>query len=160
MKTVYENPWFRVQQDGQWHFVEEPAAAHSAVVLAYVGEQLLLVKVPRRAHGCSLWELPRGYAEPGESVLQCAARELAEETGYVAKSEAFSVVGVVRPNTALLSSALTVCTVHLPEHAQAGPRDHEAEAVRTVSVAELTALIAAGEFSCGISLAALMLAKK
>lgn len=157
MKTVYENPWFRVQQDGQWHFVDEPGAANGAVVLAYVGSRVALVKVPRRAHGCALWELPRGYGEPGESVLQCAARELREETGYAADPAAFGVLGVVRPNSAVLSSALTVCTVSLPADAVAGPRDSEAEAVRLFAPAELRALIAAGDLTCGISLAALML---
>ena len=37
----------------------------------------------------SWWELPGGGMEPGESVSRTAARELAEETGFVLPGEAF-----------------------------------------------------------------------
>src|SRR5690554_3481059 len=110
MKIVYQNPWFEVHQDGQWHYVHEPDAANGAVVLAYVGERLLLVKVWRQAQGQALWELPRGYGEgagtfpkgagtfsaaAAETATECAARELHEETGYQAAPEAFEIIGVV-----------------------------------------------------------------
>lgn len=32
------------------------------------------------------WEMPEGGADPGEHPLDCAARELAEETGLIAKT--------------------------------------------------------------------------
>jgi ADP-ribose pyrophosphatase len=58
----------------------------SAVVLP-VDEKgrLLLVRQYRLPAGQSLWELPAGRVDPGESRLKAARRELQEETGYRAR---------------------------------------------------------------------------
>ncbi len=44
--------------------------------------RVLLVRQYRLAARASLWELPAGRVDPGESVLAAAKRELEEETGY------------------------------------------------------------------------------
>ena len=59
----------------------KPACA----VLAISDErEMLLVRHFRYPIGRSVWELPGGMIEPGESAADAAARELCEETGYVA----------------------------------------------------------------------------
>jgi ADP-ribose pyrophosphatase len=45
-----------------------------------------LVRQYRHPVGLELWEIPAGTADPGESTLDGALRELAEETGYRAGS--------------------------------------------------------------------------
>jgi len=45
-------------------------------------DSLVLVRQYRHAVARDLWEIPAGTAESNESVLDGAARELAEETGY------------------------------------------------------------------------------
>src|SRR5437016_13690258 len=47
------------------------------------------------------WELPGGGMEPGESVAVTAARELAEETGFVLAAAAFGPATWVRAATYL-----------------------------------------------------------
>jgi ADP-ribose pyrophosphatase len=41
-----------------------------------------LIRNERPAVGETLWELPAGTLDPGESPADCARRELVEETGY------------------------------------------------------------------------------
>ncbi len=48
-----------------------------SLVLAMRNDRVLLVRNRHR----SVWELPGGLVDGDESAMQCAARELAEETG-------------------------------------------------------------------------------
>ena len=58
-------------------------AAGAAVVAIDADSNVLLVRQPRPAVGAAgLLELPAGLVEPGELPLDCARRELAEETGF------------------------------------------------------------------------------
>ncbi|HEX8967530.1 MAG TPA: NUDIX hydrolase [Chloroflexota bacterium] len=59
-------------------------AAGAAVVAIDDAGQVLLVRQPRPAVGAPLLELPAGLVDPGEQPIDCARRELAEETGYSA----------------------------------------------------------------------------
>ncbi|MGY8767927.1 MAG: bis(5'-nucleosyl)-tetraphosphatase [Pirellulales bacterium] len=43
-------------------------------------ESFLLMKHPKR------WDLPKGHVDPGETEMECALRELVEETGISASS--------------------------------------------------------------------------
>jgi ADP-ribose pyrophosphatase YjhB (NUDIX family) len=61
----------------------------SAIVRDAAGATSLLLM--RRADN-GLWGLPGGYLEPGESVCQAVAREVAEETGVLVEVE--RLVGV------------------------------------------------------------------
>lgn len=48
--------------------------------------RFVLVRQFRAAADGFLWEIPAGKLEPEESPLQCAQRELLEETGFVAEA--------------------------------------------------------------------------
>jgi len=59
----------------------------SAVMMAVdEKKRVLLVKQYRLPAGKDIWELPAGRLDPGEKPLQAAKRELAEETGYKART--------------------------------------------------------------------------
>ena len=53
-----------------------------AIVALDEAERVLLIRQYRYAVGSDLLELPAGILEPGERPIECAARELEEETGY------------------------------------------------------------------------------
>jgi ADP-ribose pyrophosphatase len=56
----------------------------SAVVPFVSDTDVLLLRQFRYAAGGTVWEVPAGKLDPGESPEVCAGRELEEETGYVA----------------------------------------------------------------------------
>lgn len=63
--------------------IEHPGAV---VILAQNSkEQLVMVRQFRKAIEKVLLELPAGTLEPSEKIIDCAHRELEEETGYRAK---------------------------------------------------------------------------
>jgi 8-oxo-dGTP pyrophosphatase MutT (NUDIX family) len=55
--------------------VKQPVSCGFLIVRGNPIESFLLMKHPRR------WDLPKGHADEGETELQCALRELQEETG-------------------------------------------------------------------------------
>ena len=63
-----------------------PRLAALAVVLD--GDRVLLVQ-RRNPPDAGLWGFPGGHVEPGETALEAAARELAEETGVIARPRAY-----------------------------------------------------------------------
>src|SRR5579871_2116505 len=97
MKTIsseekYRTPIFWVTEDKavdpDGFEIKRAIVQHagSAVMMA-VDERnrVLLVRQYRLPARASMWELPAGRLDPGESPLKAAKRELKEETGYQAK---------------------------------------------------------------------------
>jgi ADP-ribose pyrophosphatase len=70
--------------EGEQVLIHHPGAS---AVVPFLSEesgkdpQLLLIRQYRYAIGGDLWEIPAGRLEPGEAPLDCARRELLEETG-------------------------------------------------------------------------------
>jgi ADP-ribose pyrophosphatase len=64
--------------------VRHPGAA--AMVPLLDDGKVLLISQYRHAVGEFLWEIPAGTLEPDEAAIECARRELVEETGYEASS--------------------------------------------------------------------------
>jgi ADP-ribose pyrophosphatase len=64
-------------------FIRHPG---STAVVPLMADQTVVMEVQyRHAVGEYLLEIPAGTLEPGESALDCAKRELEEETGFKAK---------------------------------------------------------------------------
>lgn len=56
----------------------------AALAVTIRGDQVLLVR-RRNPPDAGLWGFPGGHVDPGETALEAAARELAEETGIIAR---------------------------------------------------------------------------
>lgn len=75
----------RVQINGQeltFYYLPHPGAV---AVVPVDGDRIALIRQLRPSIDRAIWEVPAGTLEPGEDPAACAARELAEETGYRAE---------------------------------------------------------------------------
>ena len=91
-KTVLNTPIFDVAHERavgprgvviDRRIVKHPGAA--VMVARNEQDEVLLIRQFRLPVRKWLWELPAGKVDPGETPLQAAKRELAEETGYRAR---------------------------------------------------------------------------
>ncbi|MCC7350519.1 MAG: NUDIX hydrolase [Phycisphaerales bacterium] len=74
-------------QDGNGHRVRREVVVHpgAVVVLPFLStDRILLIRNRRYAAGQTLVELPAGTLDKKEDPMNCAGRELQEETGYLA----------------------------------------------------------------------------
>jgi ADP-ribose pyrophosphatase len=93
-KEVYDCGLFRVTEDRAvdpktGFQIKRSVVRHigSAVVMAVDDKKrILLVRQYRLPAERYLWELPAGRLDTGETPLQAARRELAEETGFKART--------------------------------------------------------------------------
>jgi ADP-ribose pyrophosphatase len=124
-------------------YIRHPGAV--AVVPLLDDGRLVLVRQYRYPIHEHLIEWPAGKIDPGESVLDCARRELREETGYTAREWARAAAF---HNAAAYSSE--VMEIWFARGLVSGPQqlDH-GEFVQTciMSESELDALAAAGKIS-------------
>ncbi|MEA3358493.1 MAG: NUDIX hydrolase [Thermodesulfobacteriota bacterium] len=73
--------------------VRHPGA--SAMVPIYDTNTVLLIKQYRHAVGSFIWEFPAGTLNDSEAPLECAKRELVEETGF--NAETWEKLGEITP---------------------------------------------------------------
>jgi ADP-ribose pyrophosphatase len=92
-EKLLETPIFSVTQDQaidpDGFEIKRAIVQHggSAVMMPVDDKnRILLVRQYRLPARASLWEIPAGRVDKGETVLQAAKRELREETGYKAKT--------------------------------------------------------------------------
>lgn len=166
-KVVYENPWIRVREDavtrpdgtdGIFGVVEMQRPAVFVVALTD-DDEVVLVTLDRHTVGTSV-EVPAGGTD-GQDPLEAARRELAEETGLVARDwrqvgTMNALNGVCRaPEVVFLATGLEPAPgVHdSAARAEEGIRD-----VRRVPVREVIDLVGDGTITDGETVAALMLA--
>lgn len=137
-----------------WHLLQAQGGAVAAVCIAVHEERVLLGRAWRLPVSGTVWELARGFGEPGEDSVSTAVRELREETGLTAIEG--RVVGSVYPDTGVLANQVDVVSL-VVDDAPPGPSDGELTSWSWCSPAEVDHLVRTGQVVDGITLAALML---
>lgn len=166
-EIVYEGKLFRVQRD---HIVEPGGREGYRDIIKHSGSVVILAVDPakrkkdpwivverqyRHAAGQFLWELPAGKLDPGESPLDGAKRELAEETGYSAKKWSPLVEYFASPG--FLGEAMKVFLAEGLIAGDAHPEEDEEIDFRLVKLSELLEMIDKGKIADGKTLTTILL---
>jgi len=73
-------------------------------ILPIVDGKLGLLRIYRHAIQRHLWEIPRGFVDPGESDRSSALRELEEETGLSCADDDLESLGYLAPEPGILAA--------------------------------------------------------
>jgi ADP-ribose pyrophosphatase len=91
-QVIYDGKKIRLEvhhlEDGEGKRHQREVIVHpgAVVILPFVDEQtIVMIRNRRYAVNEILFELPAGTLEKGEAAMNCAGRELLEETGYLAR---------------------------------------------------------------------------
>jgi ADP-ribose pyrophosphatase len=128
----------------------------AVVVLPFLDDKtILLIRTKRYAVGQILIELPAGTLEKGEPPINCAGRELLEETGYLARR--IKPIGSFFTSPGILSEKMHAFAAYdlLKQH----PALEEGEEIEVHSVLfdQAIAMIKTGEIADGKSIVTLMM---
>jgi ADP-ribose diphosphatase len=149
-EKLLETPIFSVTQDKAVdpHGFEIKRAivqhAGSAVMMPVDDKnRILLVRQYRLPARASLWELPAGRMDKGESVLQAAKRELREETGFKARKWTKLTSFFVSPG--FLAEKMTIFVASDLTEGEKEPMEDERIELKWFRAKELDEMIAGGK---------------
>lgn len=143
--VVSEDPYFLVLRDAvrfkksgklgvYLRVVPRPAGSMGSAILCTRRQSVLLIRLFRHATRSWSIEVPRGFAERGETPEQTARREASEETGL--RVLTLDELGIVHPNSGVLSESVALFRAELsddvvgtPEHQLVECSVHEFEAM-------------------------------
>jgi ADP-ribose pyrophosphatase len=129
-----------------------------AIVALLPDGRVLLERQYRYPTGEVLIELPAGKLEPGEDPLECAQRELLEETGYVAQRWEFLLF--FYPVVAYSNERIYLYLARELTHEGAQLDHGEFLEVLTITPEDALARIASGQIKDGKTLVGLLLLRE
>ena len=117
--------------------------------------RLVLVRQYRYPVDASIWELPAGRLDPGESVEEAARRELEEEVGL--RPRRLEALAVFYTTPGFCDEAMHLFRATDLESVTARPEDDERIESRSFTLAQVGDMIRGGEIREGKTLVALLM---
>ena len=149
-KELLRTPIFYVTQD---HALDPDGFEIKRAIVQHPGSavvmpvdeknRVLLVRQYRLPVGKFLWELTAGRVDEGETPLQAAKRELAEETGYRARK--FEKLAVFFPSPGFLAEKMTIFLATGLTAGESTPMDDERIETRWFAARDLGKWIESGK---------------
>jgi ADP-ribose pyrophosphatase len=136
--------------------IRHPGAA--AMVALKDEKSLVMVRQYRHAVGGYIWEIPAGTLDPGESPLECAKRELTEETGYAA--ERWQELGAIIPVPGYSDEKIHIFLATDLQTAHQNLDSDEIIDVREIPLEKAFEMIEGGEIIDSKTISSLFLAKR
>lgn len=162
-REIYLNPWIRVREDqvlkpngtpGIYGVVEYRNRAVGVVPIDDEG-QTWLVGQYRYTHNRYEWEIPEGGCPEGESLEDCARRELLEETGLVASHLEPLLLDIQLSNSIGDETAHLFIARGLTQETPQ-PEDTEQIAIRRLPLSEAIQMATTGQIRDSMSVIALL----
>ncbi len=162
-RTVYDNPWIHVTESD----VTNPGGGEGIYGVVHFKNRAIgivpvdddgytwLVGQYRYTLGSYEWEIPEGGCPEGESPLEAARRELAEETGIVANDYEVLLDNIALSNS-VSDERATIFLARNLEMTSSNPEDTEDLKVQRLPLAEAIAMAGSGEITDAVSVMALL----
>ncbi len=155
-KVRFEVHTLENTETGKRHAREVVVHPGAVVILPFLRpDEILLIRNRRHAVGENLIELPAGTMEKGEDPINCAGRELVEETGYLAGR--LAPLGNFFASPGVLSEKIYAYAAYDLEVAQVDPDEGEEIQVLPTGFADAIEMIRGGEIHDGKTIATLLM---
>ncbi|MCC8027140.1 MAG: NUDIX hydrolase [Clostridium sp.] len=153
---VYEDTVLANGHEAKWDFIHHDGAA--AVLPVAKDGRILMVRQYRNALNRFTLEIPAGKLDaPGEPKVECAFRELEEETGYRVESpEQLEYLMSLTTTVAFCDEAIDIFVAHNLKPSRQRLDEDEVIDVEPCTLEELEDMIYTGKITDGKTIAAIM----
>lgn len=133
--------------------IRHPGAA--AIIPFLDKDTLIMLKQYRHVIGGYIWEIPAGTLEHHEDPLECAHRELIEETGYAAGK--MEQIGAITPVPGYSDEKIRIFAAYDLEQAEQNLDKNEVLEVHEIKFSDAIEMIYKGEIMDGKTITGLLM---